>query len=91
MMMNNELQTKTVRPDNKGRITLGDLAKNISGFRLTIDAKHRIILEPMVEVPAHEKWLFENKEALKQVQQGLKDAAAGKTKKRGDFSQYVKD
>ena len=43
-----------------------------------------------VEIPAKEKWLWENKSALKQVQKGLQDSAAGKTKKRG-VSSAVED
>ena len=67
-------QQKTVSPDAKGRITLGNLAKGVSGFNMIVDEEHRIILEPLVEVPAREKWLYENKKTLKQVQQGLSDA-----------------
>lgn len=79
---------KTVRPDSKGRITLGNLAKGISSFAISRDEHNRIILEPFVEVPAREQWLFNNKTALNQVKQGLKDAAAGRVKKRGSFAKY---
>lgn len=61
---------KAVRPDTKGRITLG---------RLT-----------MVEL-ANEKWLFNNKSALAEVKQGLKDAALGRVKSRGSFVKYLED
>lgn len=68
---------KTVRPDSKGRITLGNLAAGASSFQAYRDSQGRIILEPQVEVPAGEAWLWRNAAALKSVQQGLKDAAAG--------------
>jgi hypothetical protein len=80
---------RTVHPDAKGRITLGDMAKGISSFQINIDADGRIILEPFVEIPAREKWLFKNPSALKQVKKGLQDAAKGKVSKRGDFRQYL--
>lgn len=80
---------KTVRPDPKGRITLGNLASGISKFNVLQDKQNRIILIPFVEIPAQEKWLFANKSAMQQVQQGLKDSAAGNTEDLGSFSQYI--
>lgn len=82
---------RMVRPDTKGRITLGALAKGVSSFAITETKDHKIILEPYTEIPAREKWLFNNKSALKKVEQGLKDAAAGKVSKRGSFAKYADD
>jgi len=84
------LQHRTLRPDAKGRISLGSLSEGVSGFKVTVDKQHRIILEPLVEIPAHEKWLFNNPTALRQVQKGMEDAAQGRVVKR-DFSSYLKD
>jgi len=83
-------QHRTLRPDNKGRISLGRLSEGISGFKVTIDEGHRIILEPLVEIPAREKWLFDNRKALRQIQQGIEEAAQGKVVKQ-DFSEYLED
>jgi hypothetical protein len=83
--------TKTVRPDAKGRITLGSLTKGVSGYVVTKDKNNRVILEPMVEIPAEEKWLFDNKMALHQVQQGLLDSANGNLISRGNFGKYAED
>lgn len=80
---------KTVRPDSKGRITLGKLASGVSSFKAYKDKKGRIILEPQVEVPAAEAWLWKNPAAMKAVQQGLKDSAEGKVVERGSFAQYA--
>lgn len=80
---------KTVRPDSKGRITLGKLASGASSFKAYKDKKGRIILEPQVEVPAAEAWLWKNPAAMKAVQQGLKDSAEGKVVERGSFAQYA--
>jgi len=52
---------------------------------------NRIILEPLVEIPAHEKWLFENKIALQQVKEGIAAAAQGKLVGRGNFKQYLNE
>ena len=79
-----------IRPDAKGRIFLGKLAEGVSSYTVIKD-HGRIILEPNVEIPAKEKWLWDNKTALKQVQKGIEDSGAGKTKSRGDFLQFVDD
>ena len=81
--------SKTVHPDAKGRIALGSLAAGISSFLVTTEKDGRIILEPYVEIPAREQWLFKNDAALKQVKKGLQDSAKGKVSKRGDFSKYI--
>ena len=77
-------------PDAKGRVTLGKFAKGVSSFRMTVDKEGRILLEPFVEIPAQEQWLFKNKEALSRVKQGLLDSANGRTKLLGSFVKYAK-
>lgn len=77
-----------VRPDSKGRISLGILAKGVSSYNI-IKESDRIILEPNVEIPAREKWLWENKAALAKVKKGLEDSAAGRTKSRGSFAKFA--
>jgi len=83
--------SRVVRPDNKGRILLGELAKGISSFRVFIDDEQRIILEPFAEIPAREKWLFENKKSLASVMRGLQQSKNKKTKSLGSFSKFTQD
>lgn len=80
---------KTLRPDSKGRITLGNLVGGASCFRAHRDKKGRIILEPLVEVPALEAWLWKNPAAMNAVQKGLKDSAEGNLIDRGSFARYA--
>ena len=84
-------QVLTIRPDTKGRITLGALARGISSFQATVDSSGRIILEPFAEIPAREKWLFENKHALNAVREGLSQAAEGRTSSRGSFAPFTNE
>jgi hypothetical protein len=84
-------QANVLRPDSKGRITLGKLAQGVSGFHVEQDEEGRIILEPCVEIPAREKWLFDNPEAARQVKKGLQDAKAGKVRSMGSFAKYARD
>lgn len=81
---------RKVRPDNKGRVLLGKLAQGVSSFTLKQD-HGRLILEPNIEIPANEKWLWDNKSALNSVKKGLEDSALGNTKSRGSFAEYVDD
>lgn len=80
---------KTVRPDSKGRITLGSLAGGASSFKAYKDKKGRIVLEPQIEVPAIEAWLWKNPAAMKAVQKGLKDSAEGNLVERGSFAHFA--
>ncbi|MBM5781959.1 MAG: hypothetical protein FJ368_00880 [Pelagibacterales bacterium] len=83
--------SKTLYPDNKGRVCIGSLIEEgISSFRAYVDKKHRIILEPFVEIPAQELWVHKNKKALVSVKKGLEQSAKGKTKSLGSFAKHLK-
>lgn len=81
----------TIRPDAKGRITLGPLARGVSSFQATVDSSGRIILEPFAEIPAREKWLFDNKNSLNAVREGLSQAGEGRTLSRGSFAGFANE
>jgi hypothetical protein len=81
----------TVRPDAKGRIALGALAKGISSYRIHKQTDGKLLLEPFTEIPLKEQWLYKNLQALEAVRQGLKDSAAGRIFDLGDFTQYAND
>ena len=74
--------------DSKKRISLNKLLPpgNIRSVRAYTKG-HRIVLEPMMEVPVEEAWLFENKDALKKVLTGLSQKG---TIKRGSFASHGK-
>jgi hypothetical protein len=80
---------KTVRPDSKGRITLGKRAREFSGYTMKENPDGSILLEPLIEVSAKEAWLYKNKEALASVTNGLEESAAGKTKSLGSFAKHL--
>ncbi len=81
---------KILRPDTKGRITLGKLAENVSGFKIT-EEEGRIILEPQIEIPAREAWLYKNPEAKASLDRGIEQAENGEAKYLGSFSQYLEE
>lgn len=81
----------TLLSDTKGRIALGKLVRGISSFPATTDERGWIIPEPFTEIPASEKWLFDNKPALAAVKKRLNEAAAGSVKTRGSFARFAND
>jgi len=74
-----EIDTRTI--DDRNRLTLGGLFTGSKRVRLYKNDRGEVLLQPVVEIPASELWLFQNKEALKSVQKGLKDASEGKISK----------
>ncbi|UVC07074.1 hypothetical protein IHQ71_17795 [Rhizobium sp. TH2] len=80
-----------VRPDSKGRITLGPLAKGISSFVISKEDDGRLTLDPYKEIPAREAWLFQNPVAADKVRKGMTDLSEGRLRSRGDFTQFVED
>ena len=79
--------------DAKHRVTLGKLiGPQITSFRVYRNAHGQIVLDPLVSVPAHEAWLFQNKQAFTQVREGLADAKQGRlVKAKEDYAKYTRE
>ncbi|MEW6417998.1 MAG: hypothetical protein AB1480_07740 [Nitrospirota bacterium] len=82
------METIKLTVDSRKRISLTKLlpAGKISSVK-AYKEDNRIILEPMVEIPAREVWLYENKAAIEKVKKGLSQKG---TIKRGSFAKYSK-
>lgn len=85
-----------VKTDSKNRITLGRKGAPAGSrpaavyYKVYRNPLGQIILDPLVTIPAHEQWLFKNKEAAQAVQSGLEDAKKGRlVKAREDYSKYA--
>jgi hypothetical protein len=78
-----------VKIDSRNRICLTKVSRNLAKYFYAYERQGNIVLEPVIEVPAEEAWLFapENKEILKRVKEGLKQKG---TISRGSFAKYVK-
>jgi len=74
-----EIGTRTI--DDRKRLTLGDLLKEFKRVKLYRNDRGELLLRPVVEVPASEAWLFENRKALESVLDGIRDAAEGRISK----------
>jgi hypothetical protein len=71
-----EIGTRTI--DDRNRLTLGEFPKGSRRVRIYKNDRGEVLLQPVVEIPASEAWLFQNKEAFESVKKGLKDASEGK-------------
>ncbi len=80
------------RVDSKHRVALGKgVPRQVTSFKVYRNVHGQVILDPMVSIPAHEVWLFKNRQASALVQQGLEDAKRGRlVKAKEDYSRYVK-
>jgi len=74
-----EIDTRTI--DNRNRLTIGEFAQGFNRVRLYKNKQGEILIKPVVEIPAAELWLFQNKEAFKDVQEGLRNLSEGKISK----------
>jgi len=81
---------KILRPDAKGRICLGSLAKGVSGYKAIMnESTKEITLKPYAEVQLREKWLFENEQALSSIKKGLEESSRKETIYKGSFAKYA--
>ncbi len=83
------MKTINLSIDSRKRISLSKLLPDlpVSSVRAYVDGE-KIVLEPMVEVPAREAWLYQNEQALNKVKAGLSEQG---NVKRGSFAKYAED
>lgn len=76
--------TAAKKIDSKGRLLLGE---EFAGTTVLVEKLEtgEYIIKPAVIIPAKEKWLFDNPEALSLVMTGLKEAKEGKFVKSPSF------
>lgn len=84
-----EMTVYNLRVDSKNRVTIGKLLsyEYVRSVQASVLENGDILLKPMVEIPASEKWLYQNKEALESVKTGL---AQKETEYLGSFAKYAK-
>ena len=85
----------TVNMDAKQRVCLTrvlsrDERKHFSSFRIYREGD-KIVLEPVVEIPSKDHWIYKNPKALASLMRGIQDAEEGRLHDLGSFSKYAKD
>ncbi len=84
------MKRTNIRVDARNRICLTKISNQLPKSFSAYEWEGKIILEPLVEVPAEEAWLFEpqNKEILMSIKEGLQQKG---TIKKSSFAKYLKD
>ena len=88
-------KTLSVSMDTKQRVCLTRLLtkeerENFSSFRIYRDGG-KIVLEPVIEVPEKDHWIYKDPKALASLMKGIKDAEEGNLHDLGSFAQYAKE
>lgn len=83
----------TVNMDNKQRVSLTRVLSKeekslFNSFRMYRDGG-RIILEPVVQVPEKDHWIYKDPKALASLMKGIKDAEEGRLHDLGSFAKYA--
>ncbi len=71
-----KMEETILRPDSKGRLNLGELAKGVSSYRVRKEENGKLTLTPFVEIPFSEKWIFENQDILEKIKSQLAQDSA---------------
>ncbi len=79
-----------VHPDARGRLTLGSAARN-EDYRVFVNERGQILLDPVVPIPASEAWLWENPALRASMERALAQADAGEFEDLGSFAQYANE
>ncbi|HEY3320523.1 MAG TPA: hypothetical protein VGP72_08660 [Planctomycetota bacterium] len=80
------MTVKILRPDAKGRISVGIARPGVIGYQRIDEPDGRITLIPMAAIPERELWLYQDKVALASVQRGIAQSKAGKLAKWKSFA-----
>jgi hypothetical protein len=83
-----------INMDNLHRVSLTRLLTKeerhlVSSFRAYKEDDGRIVLEPLIEIPAKEHWIYKNPEALASMMKGIKEVEEGKLNDLGSFAKYA--
>ena len=77
-----------VRPDARGRLTLGSAAKD-ADYRVLVNEKGQILLDPVIPIPASEAWLWKNPSLRASMERALRQAEAEEFEDLGSFASPV--
>ncbi len=67
------------------------LVKEGIAFQIWANSEGQILLEPQVNIPASELWVFDDKKVLASLDKAMFESMNGQVVKRGSFAKYVKD
>lgn len=77
-----------VHPDGRGRVTLGAAARD-ADYRVLVNARGQILLDPVVAIPASEAWLWENPALRASMERAMQQAGNNEFKDLGSFKDFA--
>ena len=92
-------RVSSVEADDKGRVTLGKLIQTLQQqvrmahgrFAVYVNEAGQIVLDPTMEMPLREQWIYKNPKALKALQRGLTSAVTKPLVDLGSFAKHADD
>ncbi|MFC1481453.1 hypothetical protein ACFL6E_04305 [Candidatus Neomarinimicrobiota bacterium] len=90
------IDSKTI--DDKHRVSLGKKVQQMmsemglgdaSTMNIYVNAEGHILMQPMVQIPANEAWIWKNAEVRKSFAQAFEDLQAGRTIVVDDIDKFV--
>jgi hypothetical protein len=85
----------SLAPDERGRVTLSKVLKQLgvegASFAAYVNDAGQIMLDPVIEVPVRERWLYQNPKAIRALKAGLDSAVQKAPVNLGSFAKYTKD
>lgn len=86
-------QKTTISMDSKQRVCLTRVLSKeereiFNSFRVFREGG-KIVLEPVIEVPAKDHWIYKDPEALASLMKGIKDIEEGHLNDLGSFAQFA--
>ena len=77
-----------VHPDARGRLTLGSAASD-ADYRVLVNERGQILLDPVVSIPASEAWLWESPSLRASMERALRQAESNEFEDLGSFAQFA--
>ena len=89
----------SVAADSRGRVTLSKQIQQLhtriqianGRFNVYVNDAGQIVLDPTMEIPVREQWIYKNPKALKALQRGLASAVTKPLVDAGSFAKYADD
>ncbi len=85
-----QVQKEYVSPDRRGRVTLGS-ALSHGHYRVLVNDRGQVLLDPVVPIPASEVWLWQSPELRASMERAMTQASAGDLEDLGSFAAFADD
>ncbi len=79
-----------VHSDARGGLPLGSAARD-ADYRVLVNDKGQILLDPVVPISASEAWLWENPALRASMECALRQAAAGEFEELGSCARFARE